>query len=139
MKATKEELLQIDEVGEKMADSITTYFRMPEVRELIAELKSFGVNMEYKGSAPEISPENAGILAGKTVVLTGKLEHLTRNEAKEKLEMLGANVTGSVSRKTDLVIAGSDAGSKLLKAQDLGVEIWDETRLMQELDKYGIR
>ena len=75
------------------------------------------------------------IFAGKTIVLTGKLVQLTRNEAKEKLEALGANVAGSVSKKTDIVIAGEDAGSKLAKAESLGITVWDEEKLIEELNK----
>jgi DNA ligase (NAD+) len=135
MNATYEQLIAINEIGDKMADSIVTYFEQPEVQELIDELKSFHVNMEYKGPKP-ISIENSdSFFSGKTIVLTGKLEKLSRNEAKEKIEALGGNVAGSVSKKTHLVIAGEDAGSKLTKAQDLGIEIWDEDRLVEELEK----
>ncbi|MFS8651019.1 MAG: NAD-dependent DNA ligase LigA [Caldibacillus sp.] len=132
--ATREDLLAIDEIGEKMADSIVTYFSLPEVKELIDELKELGVNMAYKGPRQEEVTESTSVFAGKTVVLTGKLEQMTRNEAKEYLERLGAKVTGSVSRKTDLVIAGTDAGSKLTKAQELGIEVWDEEQFLQHLN-----
>lgn len=134
-KATMEDLLQINEIGEKMADSIVTYFSKEEVRELIEELKSYGVNMVYKGPKIVNVEEIESVFAGKTVVLTGKLEQMTRNDAKKELEALGAKVTGSVSKNTDLVIAGSDAGSKLDKALQLGIEVWDEARLLQELKK----
>lgn len=131
--ATHEMLTSINEIGEKMADSIVTYFEQEEAEELITELKAAGVNTEYKGPKP-VSPENSdSIFAGKTIVLTGKLEKLTRNEAKEKIEALGGNVSGSVSKKTDIVIAGEDAGSKLTKATELGIQIWDEERLVEEL------
>ncbi|MFO1441879.1 NAD-dependent DNA ligase LigA [Bacillus sp. Bva_UNVM-123] len=131
--ATHEMLTNINEIGEKMASSIVTYFEQDEVQELINELIAAGVNTEYKGPKL-VSVENIdSIFAGKTVVLTGKLEQLTRNEAKEKIEALGGNVSGSVSKKTDLVIAGEDAGSKLAKARDLGIEIWNEERLVEEL------
>jgi len=133
--ATEEELQGINEIGEKMAQSIVAYFRLPEVQELVEELRQVGVNFEYQGANLETTLQSASILAGKTVVLTGKLERMTRNEAKERLEALGANVTGSVSKKTDILIAGEDAGSKLTKAQQLGIEIWDEERLLQELNK----
>ncbi|PLT33306.1 NAD-dependent DNA ligase LigA [Bacillus sp. V5-8f] len=133
--ATFEDLTAINEIGEKMAHSVVTFFESEEVGELISELKAAGVNMGYKGARPVSEQDSDSFFAGKTVVLTGKLEQLTRNEAKEKLEELGANVTGSVSKKTDLVIAGEDAGSKLAKAQDLGIEVWDEERLVRELKK----
>jgi len=131
--ASQEELTAINEIGEKMADSIVTYFEMEEVTELIKELKEAGVNMDYKGPKLVTAEQSDSIFAGKTIVLTGKLEVLNRNEAKEKIEALGGNVAGSVSKKTDLVIAGEDAGSKLTKAQDLGIEIWNEARLLEEL------
>lgn len=134
-KATYEELTNINEIGDKMADSIVMFFEQPEVYELMEELKACGVNMEYKGPKPVSVEESDSYFAGKTVVLTGKLEVLNRNEAKEKLEALGAKVAGSVSKKTHLVIAGADAGSKLSKAEELGVEVWDEEKLIEELKK----
>jgi DNA ligase (NAD+) len=133
--ATKEELMSIHEVGEKMADSIVTYFAKPEVKELLNELRVYGVNMEYKGPKTPKAGDVDSYFAGKTVVLTGKLESLSRNEAKEKIEQLGGKVTGSVSKNTDLVIAGADAGSKLTKAQQLNIEIWDEMRFLQEIEQ----
>lgn len=129
MKAGEEDLQVIDEIGEKMANSIVTYFQAPEVEELINELKDSGVNVTYKGPKTKNVVNLESPVAGKTIVLTGKLEVLSRNEVKEKLELLGAKVTGSVSKKTDIVIAGSEAGSKLTKAQDLGIEIWNEEQL----------
>ncbi|MBB5325166.1 DNA ligase (NAD+) [Anoxybacillus tepidamans] len=133
--ATKEELTAIHEIGEKMADSIVTYFAKPEVRQLLNELRSYGVNMTYKGQKSAKAAEVSSYFAGKTVVLTGKLEALSRNEAKEKIEQLGGKVAGSVSKNTDLVIAGADAGSKLTKAQQLNIEIWDEARFLQEIER----
>ncbi|WP_409296686.1 NAD-dependent DNA ligase LigA [Peribacillus sp. SCS-26] len=133
--ASYDELTAINEIGGKMADSITAYFDLEEVKELLAELKAAGVNLEYKGPRPVTAAESDSVFAGKTIVLTGKLEQLSRNEAKEKIEALGGNVSGSVSKKTDLVIAGEDAGSKLTKAQELGVEVWDEERMLEELNK----
>jgi DNA ligase (NAD+) len=133
--ASKEELMAINEIGDKMADSIVAYFEQEEARELMEELAAVGVNMEYKGAKPVSAEESDSIFAGKTVVLTGKLEQLSRNEAKEKIEALGGNVAGSVSKKTHLVIAGEDAGSKLTKAQELGIEVWDEEKLLEELNK----
>ncbi|WP_144460910.1 NAD-dependent DNA ligase LigA [Siminovitchia fortis] len=133
--ASRDDLVTIPEVGEKMSDSIATYFESEEVEELISELKSAGVNMTYKGPRISEAAESGSIFSNKTVVLTGKLEKLTRNEAKEKIEALGGQVTGSVSKKTDLVIAGEDAGSKLTKAQELNIEIWDEEKLLEELNR----
>ncbi|WP_407636400.1 NAD-dependent DNA ligase LigA [Fictibacillus gelatini] len=133
MNASKEELMAIDEVGEKMADSVSVYFSKPEVVELINELKSFNVNMEYKGPKAVRAEDVDSYFAGKTIVLTGKLTVLTRNEAKEAIERLGGKVTGSVSKNTDLLIAGEDAGSKLAKAQSLGIETWTEQQFVEEL------
>ncbi|MFS0779837.1 NAD-dependent DNA ligase LigA [Neobacillus sp. 3P2-tot-E-2] len=133
--ATKEDLIAINEIGDKMADSIVAFFDQEEAVELLKELASAGVNMEYKGAKPVSVEESNSIFAGKTVVLTGKLEQLSRNEAKEKIEALGGNVSGSVSKKTHLVIAGEDAGSKLTKAEELGIEVWDEEKLLVELNK----
>jgi DNA ligase (NAD+) len=135
MDATEEELQAIPEIGEKMSDSIVTYFKSEEVKQLMDELKAAGVNMTYRGPRQAAQNEAESVFAGKTVVLTGKLENMTRGEAKEKIEMLGGNVTGSVSRKTDLVIAGEDAGSKLEKARELGIDIWDEETFLQQLER----
>ncbi|PKG25142.1 NAD-dependent DNA ligase LigA [Niallia nealsonii] len=136
--ATKEQLIEINEIGEKMADSIVTYFEQEEVAALISELKSAGVNMLYTGPKFTAAESSDSIFAGKTIVLTGKMEILSRNEAKEKIEALGGKVTGSVSKKTDLVIAGEDAGSKLTKAQELEIEVWDEEKLLEELKIKGV-
>ncbi|RSD22542.1 NAD-dependent DNA ligase LigA [Mesobacillus subterraneus] len=135
MQASKEDLTAINEIGDKMADSIVTYFDNDEVKELISELKAVGVNMEYKGPKKVSAEDSDSFFAGKTIVLTGKLEQMGRNEAKEKIEALGGNVAGSVSKKTDLVIAGEDAGSKLTKAESLGIEVWNEERMLEELNK----
>ena len=135
MSATQDELLTVPEVGEKIADAIAAYFNNEEVEQLIDELKTAGVNMNYKGRERIQIQDIESIFSGKTVVLTGKLEKLSRNEAKESIEAQGGNVTGSVSKKTDLVIAGADAGSKLTRAQELGIEVWTEEKLLEELDK----
>jgi DNA ligase (NAD+) len=135
MNASKEQLLEVEEIGEKMADSIQLYFSKPEVKELVEELQSLGVNMTYKGPKLVKVEDLDTPFAGKTVVLTGKLSILTRNEAKEKLERLGAKVTGSVSKNTDMLIAGEDAGSKLDKAKKFGIDIWNEQQLVEELNK----
>ncbi|KZM55007.1 DNA ligase (NAD(+)) LigA [Geobacillus stearothermophilus] len=134
-RATKEELMAVPEIGEKMADAITAFFAQPEATELLQELRAYGVNMAYKGPKRAAEAPADSAFAGKTVVLTGKLASMSRNEAKEQIERLGGRVTGSVSRSTDLVIAGEDAGSKLEKAQQLGIEIWDESRFLQEINR----
>ncbi|WP_400195164.1 NAD-dependent DNA ligase LigA [Lysinibacillus telephonicus] len=134
MDATEEQLTSIFEIGEKMADSVVTYFNNEEVKELITRLKQAGVNTTFKGKKMQVEIGDSPF-AGKTIVLTGKLTQLTRNEAKAKIEELGGTVTGSVSKKTDLVIAGEDAGSKLAKARELGIEVWDENRLIEQLQQ----
>ena len=123
--ANPEEVASIESLGSVIAQSLQTYFATEGSKILLRELKESGVNLDYKG---QTVAENAA-LSGLTVVLTGKLERLNRSEAKNKLESLGAKVTGSVSKKTDLVVAGADAGSKLQKAQELGIEIRDEAWL----------
>jgi DNA ligase (NAD+) len=132
--ATYEEVVAIDEIGEKMADSVVQYFSEDKVKQLIDELQSLGVNMEYKGPKKQIKREGTPF-ADKTVVLTGKLEELSRNEAKERIEALGGKVTGSVSKNTDLVIAGEAAGSKYEKAEKLGITIWNEAQLLEALEE----
>ena len=119
------EVASIESLGGVIAKSLQTYFATEGSKILLDELKEAGVNLDYKG---QTVVANAA-LSGLTVVLTGKLERLKRSEAKSKLESLGAKVTGSVSKKTDLVVAGADAGSKLQKAQELGIEVRDEVWL----------
>lgn len=131
--ATPDQLITIHEIGDKMADSVVRYFDNEEVQDLIKRLEDLGVNLAYTGKKVDFSNLNH-VLTGKTVVLTGKLEQLTRQEAKEKIELVGGTVAGSVSKKTDIVIAGEDAGSKLDKAQTLGIPVWDENRLIEELN-----
>lgn len=123
--ADQEEVASIESLGGVIAKSLQTYFATEGSEILLRELKEAGVNLDYKG---QTVVANAA-LSGLTVVLTGKLERLKRSEAKSKLESLGAKVTGSVSKKTDLVVAGADAGSKLQKAQELGIEVRDEAWL----------
>ncbi|ECP9682486.1 NAD-dependent DNA ligase LigA [Listeria monocytogenes] len=135
--AEKETLTSINDIGEKMADSIVTYFANEEVHDLLEELKRAGVNMTYTGPKLEDMSEEELVFAGKTVVLTGKLEKLTRNDAKALIESLGGNVSGSVSKKTDVVVAGSDAGSKLAKAEELAIPIWSEEDLIEYLPDEG--
>ncbi|MFJ5965884.1 NAD-dependent DNA ligase LigA [Bacillus sp. NPDC093026] len=133
--ATKEQLLEVDEIGEKMADAVITYFQKEEILDLLNELKELGVNMTYTGPKPVKAEEIDSYFAGKTIVLTGKLEQMSRNDAKAAIEALGGKLAGSVSKKTDLVIAGEAAGSKLTKAEELNIEIWDEARMLEELKK----
>lgn len=123
--ADPERIASIDSLGMVVAESLKSYFAQEGSKRLLQELKEAGVNMAYLGE--KVAADAA--LSGMTVVLTGKLERLTRSEAKAKLESLGAKVTGSVSKKTDLVVAGSDAGSKLTKAQELGIQVEDEAWL----------
>ncbi|MCA0984347.1 NAD-dependent DNA ligase LigA [Halobacillus yeomjeoni] len=131
-KADTETLEQVPEIGEKMADSIARYFAKPQVIELLDELRKLGLNMEYKGKKKDDQPVDSPF-ADKTIVLTGKMEQYSRSEAKKIVQELGGNVTGSVSKKTDLLIAGEDAGSKYKKAEELGIEIWDEEQFMNAL------
>lgn len=123
--ADPEEVASIESLGSVIAQSLQTYFATEGTKILLDELKEAGVNLDYKGQTVVAD----AALSGLTVVLTGKLERLKRSEAKSKLESLGAKVTGSVSKKTDLVVAGADAGSKLQKAQELGIEVRDEAWL----------
>ena len=123
--ADPERIASIDSLGMVVAESLKRYFAQEGSKRLLQELKEAGVNMDYLGE--KVAADAA--LSGMTVVLTGKLERLTRSEVKAKLESLGAKVTGSVSKKTDLVVAGSDAGSKLTKAQELGIQVEDEAWL----------
>lgn len=123
--ADPDEVASIESLGGVIAKSLQTYFATEGSEILLSELKEAGVNLDYKGQTVVAD----AALSGLTVVLTGKLERLKRSEAKSKLESLGAKVTGSVSKKTDFVVAGADAGSKLQKAQELGIEVRDEAWL----------
>ena len=123
--ADPEQVASIESLGSVIAQSLQTFFATEGSNILLDELKEAGVNLDYKGQTVVAD----AALSGLTVVLTGKLERLTRSEAKNKLESLGAKVTGSVSKKTNLVVAGADAGSKLQKAQELGIEVRDEAWL----------
>lgn len=123
--ADPDEVASIESLGGVIAQSLQTYFATEGSKILLEELKVAGVNLDYKGQTVVAD----AALSGLTVVLTGKLERLKRSEAKSKLESLGAKVTGSVSKKTNLVVAGADAGSKLQKAQELGIEVRDEAWL----------
>lgn len=131
-KASYEEIVAIDEIGEKMADSVVQYFSEDKVTRLLNELRELGLNMEYTGPRRAARVEES-IFTDKTIVLTGKLNQLSRNEAKEKIETLGGKVTGSVSKNTDLVVAGEAAGSKKDRAIELEIPIWDESELLEAL------
>lgn len=127
MAADADEIVAIDTIGQIIADSVVTYFSTDEVQHLIARLETVGVNLTYTSGAVVTAPDSE--FAGQRIVLTGKLTELSRPEATAWLEQHGAKVTGSVSKKTDLVIAGEAAGSKLTKAQDLGITVWNEAQL----------
>ena len=131
--AKSEDILNLHTMGETIANSLTTYFANDEVHELLAELKAAGVNLRYLGVTQAQLASVESPFKDKTIVLTGKLTTYTREEAKAKIESLGGKVTGSVSKKTDLVIAGADAGSKLTKAQSLGIEVWSEEQMVEAL------
>ena len=133
--ATYEDLLSIEEMGPKMAESVIAYFDTPEVKALIEELREVGVNFEYKGARQAAFNEGDNPFAGKTVVITGTLSAMTRQQAEERVEQLGANVAGSVSKKTDMLIAGEKAGSKLDKATKLGVAVIDEQGFLDMLNQ----
>lgn len=126
MAASVEQLLEVRDVGPVVAESIHTFFAQPHNREVVQQLRACGVHWE-EGAPAEKAPQ---ILAGKTVVLTGTLPTMGRDEAKELLEAAGAKVSGSVSKKTSYVVAGAEAGSKLTKAQELGVPVLDEAGML---------
>ncbi|WP_211750259.1 NAD-dependent DNA ligase LigA [Paenibacillus sp. Marseille-Q4541] len=132
MEASVEELIELPDVGQIVAESIVTFFQDPFMRASIEKMLSLGVGAKAPEEPQEVITDS--FFSGKTVVLTGTLHKLTRDEATERLEALGAKVTGSVSKKTDLVIAGEKAGSKLAKAQQLGIDtIEDEDELIRLL------
>lgn len=133
-RATFDELIAIDEIGEKMAQAVVHYFSQEKVVELIQKLKDLGINMTYKGRTEVDVDEEANEFLNKTFVLTGKLENFTRKEAKDLIEAYGGKVTSSVSKNTDVVIAGEAAGSKYDRATKLGITIWDEA-IFQEMIK----
>ncbi len=134
MEADVQEVAAIDTIGMTIAESLTTYFAQDEVVELVKELQASGVNMDYLGETEEqIEDIPDNYFKGKTVVLTGTLSHFTRSEFTKKLQALGAKVTGSVSKKTDYVIYGKDAGSKYTKAQKLGVALLTEEEAVAQV------
>lgn len=129
MRANAEELMAVSDVGPVVAQSIVDFFGESHNREVVQQLRTHGVNWEeHESTGTQSLP-----LSGKTFVLTGTLSTMTRDEAKSRLEMLGAKVAGSVSKKTDCVVAGEEAGSKLIRAQELNVPIWNEVELIQHL------
>lgn len=130
MQANAEKIAEIPGIGLVIGESIEQYFAESHARQLIVDLETLGLNMAY---ASGIVINTDGVLAGKKVVLTGKLTEMTRTQASDWLESQGATVAGSVSKKTDLLVAGADAGSKLTKAQDLGIAIWTEQDLKEQM------
>ena len=131
MAADQDQVAAIPNIGPTIAEAVVTYFKTDTVKKLVEQLRSAGVNLRYTGpTRPAVSDS---FVSGKTVVITGKFAEFSRPELTKRLEQLGAKVTGSVSKKTDLVIAGDAAGSKLTKAQDLNVPIMDETALLTNL------
>ncbi len=128
--AAEDDLVKVPSIGPKIAGSIVAFFRQEGNREIIRRLKEAGVRMEADIAAPKATP-----LAGKTFVLTGKLESLTRDEAEERIKELGGSATSSVSKKTSYVVAGADPGSKLDKARNLGVKIINEQDLLDLLGR----
>ncbi|MDK6291108.1 NAD-dependent DNA ligase LigA [Aerococcus urinae] len=132
--AEREAISAIDGIGEIIADSVEEYFANDEVTALVNCLSERGVNMTYLGASPQTLANVDSFWQGKTVVLTGKLTHYSRQEAKALIEGQGGKVTGSVSKNTDVVVAGEDAGSKLTKAQDLDILIFDEEEMLSHLE-----
>ena len=132
MNASVEDIAAVKDIGMTIAKSVVKFFEDEGNKELIAHLKDFGVNMYY---LKETSEEQT-LFTGKTFVLTGSLERFTRDEARERIEVLGGTVSSSVSRKTDVVVAGSEAGSKLTKAEELGITIWNEEEFINNLSRY---
>lgn len=135
MQATKEEIMAVEGMGDIIADSVVAYFQLPEVKDLIEEFRLNGVNLTYLGKKKAEVAAVDSVWNGKTVVLTGKLTHYNRNEATEMIEALGGKVTGSVSKKTDWIVAGEEAGSKLAKAQSLGIPVWTEEDMVKNLER----
>lgn len=130
IKANFEELKDIKDIGEIIAESVYNYFNDINNIDLINRLKEHNVNMKYLGHI-----SNDGMFANKTFVLTGSLTSLTRDDAKEKIESLGGNVTGSVSKKTNVVVVGDNPGNKYDKAKELGITIWTEEEFLKNVNK----
>lgn len=130
LEVTPEELMNVPEVGEKIANSLYTYLNHEDIQKLIEKLDQYGVKM-----TEDVVEQTSQSFEGMTFVLTGKMEELTRNEAKAKIEAAGGKVTGSVSKNTDVLVAGEEAGSKLTKAQSLDVTIWNEQEFLKKLEQ----
>ena len=135
--ASKEDIANLYSIGQVIADSVVNYFDHDEVRELIAEFQAAGVNLRYLGKTASDLATIDTVFKDKRIVLTGKLSHFTREEAKAKIENLGGTIVGSVSKKTDFVIAGEEAGSKLTKATALGITVWTEAEMVAALETEG--
>ncbi|MEY2347532.1 NAD-dependent DNA ligase LigA [Lentilactobacillus buchneri] len=133
MQASAQDIAEIATMGMIIADSVVTYFSMPESKQLIDQLKQVGVNMDYLGVTDEQLAESDSFFTGKKFVLTGKLQNITRPDATQWLEDHGAKVSSSVSKNTDIVVVGEDPGSKYDKAKSLGIQTWDEARFHQEM------
>jgi DNA ligase (NAD+) len=133
MKQSAEQLAEVHEIGEVIARSIHTFFASPPNRKLIEELRELGVNFGEPISADELA-QRRGPLSGKTIVVTGTLERFSRDEIKEFIQQHGGKAAGSVSKKTDFVVAGESAGSKLDKARELGVKVLTEDEFLKLLD-----
>ncbi|HIF9265043.1 TPA: NAD-dependent DNA ligase LigA [Photobacterium damselae] len=132
MTASKEQLTEVPDVGEIVAAHIFNFFREEHNLAVVNDLRDVGIHWP---DIEKVADDVELPFEGKTVVLTGSLSQLSRTEAKEALQKLGAKVTGSVSKKTDLVVAGEAAGSKLTKAQELGIEVWDEQQLIDFMQR----
>jgi DNA ligase (NAD+) len=133
-KASIDELKAIDEVGDIIAQSVHQWFQLPQTRDLIDRLRKAGFKLE---SDTYRAQTTGGEFAGKTFVLTGTLPTLKRDEATAKIEALGGKVSSSVSKKTDYVVAGEEAGSKLDKAKELGIPVLDEAEFLKLCEKSG--
>lgn len=131
---TEDELMAVHEIGPAAAASVVNFFSTPRNREILAQLKEAGVEPEVVAAATQ-----EGTFTGKSIVLTGTLSTLGRKEAQSLIEQMGGRAANSVSKKTDLVIAGTEAGSKLKKAQDLGIEVWDEPKFLELLQQEGLQ
>ena len=129
MDASVDEILAVEDVGEVTARTLVEYFALPETKNLIEKLKIFGVSLESVKNSAE-TEEKPQIFAGKTFVLTGTLPTMTRNEASDLIKSYGGKTSGSVSKKTDFVLAGEDAGSKLTKANELGIRVISEEEFL---------